>query len=104
MAVMDESRAQVLIAEGKLKAAEEVARYAVRVLDKSGHQFLLGRRIDTHGIALTRRGRIEQGHSLCKELLMQPVKLDALNQAPNGGAHFDRRVGRGRDGDFILCF
>ncbi|MDQ1638473.1 MAG: hypothetical protein QOF62_1812 [Pyrinomonadaceae bacterium] len=37
-AVIDENTAQVLVAEGKLKDAEAIARHAVRVLDKTGHQ------------------------------------------------------------------
>jgi Flp pilus assembly protein TadD len=81
MAVIDESRAQVLIAEGKFKAAEEVARYAVRVLDKSGHQSLLAEALTTHGIALARLGRTEQAQFTLQKAFDLARQVGALNKA-----------------------
>ncbi len=54
IAQIDDTRAQVFIAEKKFKEAEAVARNAVRILEKSGHQCLLADALITHGIALAR--------------------------------------------------
>ena len=42
-AQVDESRAQLFIAEGKYVEAESAARHAAKIFDKSGHQSFLGR-------------------------------------------------------------
>jgi tetratricopeptide (TPR) repeat protein len=55
-AQIDESRAQLLIAEAKYTEAESVARHAVKTFQKSGHQFFLAEALTTHGIALARLG------------------------------------------------
>lgn len=54
VAQFDDTRAQVLIAEGNLVKAETVARHAVSTLEKSDHQCLLADALITHGIALAR--------------------------------------------------
>jgi tetratricopeptide (TPR) repeat protein len=54
VAQFDDSRAQVLIVEGKFKEAEAVMRSAVAVLEKSGRQCLLAETLVTYGIALAR--------------------------------------------------
>jgi tetratricopeptide (TPR) repeat protein len=51
-AQIDESRAQLFIAEGKYAEAESVAGRAVKIFQKSGHQFFLAEALTTHGIAL----------------------------------------------------
>jgi tetratricopeptide (TPR) repeat protein len=81
MAVIDESRARVLVAEGRYKAAEVVARYAVRVLDKSGHQSLLAEALTTHGIALARLGKTEQAQFTLQRAFDTARQAGALNQA-----------------------
>jgi tetratricopeptide (TPR) repeat protein len=55
-AQIDESRAQLFIAEGKYAEAESVAGHAVRTFEKSGHQSFLAEALTTHGIALARLG------------------------------------------------
>jgi tetratricopeptide (TPR) repeat protein len=80
-AVIDESRAQVLIAEGRFKAAEGAARHAVRVLDKSGHQADLAEALITHGIALARLGRSEQALFTLQRAFETAQQAGALNIA-----------------------
>lgn len=80
-AVIDESRAQVLIAEGKLKAAEGVARHAVRVLDRSGHQAHLADSLITHGIALARLRRSQQALFTLQRAFETAQQAGALNKA-----------------------
>src|SRR6185437_16255246 len=58
-AQIDESRAQVLIAEGRLIEAERIARRAVSVLQKSGRFCLIAEALITHGVALARLGRTD---------------------------------------------
>jgi tetratricopeptide (TPR) repeat protein len=59
-AQIDWTRAEVLIAEGKLKEAEAVARKAASVLEKGGHQCLLADALITQGTALARAGKSER--------------------------------------------
>lgn len=54
VAQVDETRARVLLAEGKMAEAERVAREAVRVLETGGEQHILAEALTTHGIALAR--------------------------------------------------
>jgi tetratricopeptide (TPR) repeat protein len=81
VAVVDESRAQVFIAERKFKAAEGVARHAVRVLDKSGHQGHLAEALITHGIALARLGKSEQALFTLQRAFATAQEAGALNKA-----------------------
>lgn len=80
-AVIDESRAQVFIAERKFKVAEEVARHAVRVLGKSGHQVYLAEALITHGTALARLGKNKQALVTLERAFATAQEAGALNQA-----------------------
>jgi tetratricopeptide (TPR) repeat protein len=53
-AQVDDTRAQVFLAEGKLAEAEAVARRAVGTLEKTDHLCLLADALITHGTALAR--------------------------------------------------
>ena len=53
---VDETRAKVLLAEGRINEAERLARSAVRTLERGGEQSLLAEALTTHGIALARGG------------------------------------------------
>lgn len=79
-AQFDETRAQILIAEGKLKEAETVARGALRVLDKSGHQCLLADVLITHGVALARLGKSEQAQFTFKRAIEVGRQVGALTK------------------------
>jgi tetratricopeptide (TPR) repeat protein len=81
MAIVDESRAQVLIAEGKFKAAEAVARRAVQVLDKSGHQADLAEALITQGTALARLRKTEQALFTLQRAFATAQQAGALNIA-----------------------
>ncbi|MEP6912128.1 MAG: helix-turn-helix domain-containing protein [bacterium] len=80
-AQIDETRAQVLIAEGKLKEAEAVARKAAIALQKSGHQCMMADALITQGIALARSGRTERAQFVFQRAIEVALRVDALNSA-----------------------
>lgn len=55
---VDETRAKVLLAEGRINEAERLARSAVKTLERGGEQSLLAEALTTHGIALARGGNM----------------------------------------------
>jgi two-component system NtrC family response regulator len=59
-AQVDESRARLLLAQGKNSEAERVVRSAIRIQEKSGEQSLLAESLITHGTALARLGQMER--------------------------------------------
>jgi tetratricopeptide (TPR) repeat protein len=60
LAGVDETRARVFLAEGRVADAEKLVRSAVQLLEKGGHQSLFAEALRTHGTALARLGRYEQ--------------------------------------------
>jgi tetratricopeptide (TPR) repeat protein len=80
-AEIDESRAQVFIAEKKFKQAEAVARNAVRIQEKSGHQCLLADALITQGIALARLKRSEPAQFVFQKAIEVAHQVGALNKA-----------------------
>jgi tetratricopeptide (TPR) repeat protein len=60
LAQVDETRARVLLAEGRTVEAEKTARAAVRRLEKGDELSLLAEALTTHGIALARLGHSAQ--------------------------------------------
>jgi tetratricopeptide (TPR) repeat protein len=80
-AEIDESRAQVFIAEKKYKEAEAVAKSAVRVLEKSGHQCLLADALITQGIALARLKQIDHAQFIFQKAIEVAHRVGALNKA-----------------------
>ena len=80
-AQIDETRAQVLIAERKFAEAESIVRVAVRVLEKSGQQCLLTDALITHGIALARLKRAEQAQFTFQKAIEVAHQVGALNKA-----------------------
>jgi tetratricopeptide (TPR) repeat protein len=81
IAQIDDTRAQVLIAERKFKQAEAVARNAARVLEKSGHQCLLADALVTQGIALARLKRSEPAQFIFQKAIEVAHQVGALNKA-----------------------
>jgi two-component system chemotaxis response regulator CheY len=61
-AQVDDTRAKVLLAEGRTSDAEKLIRTAVQILDKGGEQSLLAEALTTQGIALARLERHQQAH------------------------------------------
>jgi tetratricopeptide (TPR) repeat protein len=80
-AQVDESRAQLLIAEGKYIKAESAARHAARVFDKSGHQCFLAEALTTQGIALARLGKTERAQFTIQRAIEIAYQAGSLNQA-----------------------
>lgn len=80
-AQIDESRAQVLIAEGRLVEAETIARRAVSALRKSGHFCIMAEALITHGIALARSGRTVPAHFIFRQAMEAAHQVNALNIA-----------------------
>ncbi|HKQ99328.1 MAG TPA: response regulator [Pyrinomonadaceae bacterium] len=60
IAQVDDTRARVLLEEGRVAEAEKLARSAVGALEGGDQQFLFAEALVTHGIALARAGRSEQ--------------------------------------------
>jgi CheY-like chemotaxis protein/tetratricopeptide (TPR) repeat protein len=55
-AQVDDTRARVFLAEGRIPEAEKIVRSAVRILEKGGQQSLLAEALTTHGLVLARMG------------------------------------------------
>ena len=81
IAQIDDTRAQVFIAEGKLTEAESVARHAVSVLGKSGRQCLLADALITHGIALARLKQTDRAQFTFQKAIEVAHQVGALNKA-----------------------
>jgi tetratricopeptide (TPR) repeat protein len=81
VAQIDDTRAQVFIAERKFKEAEEVARHSVKVLENSGYQCLLADSLITYGITLARLGKREQAHFTFQRAIEVAHQVGALNKA-----------------------
>ncbi|SRR5258708_39908569 len=63
LAQVDEPRARVLLAEGRIAEAEKTARAAVRGLEKGDELSLLAEALTTHGIALARLNHSAQAQA-----------------------------------------
>jgi tetratricopeptide (TPR) repeat protein len=81
IAQIDDTRAQVFIAQKKFKQAEAVARNAVRVLERSGHQCLLTDALITNGIALARLKRADSAQFNFQKAIEIASQVGALNKA-----------------------
>ncbi len=62
-AQVDETRARVLLVEGRNSAAEKAARGAVNSLEKGGEQALLAEALTTYAVALARLNRHQQAQA-----------------------------------------
>lgn len=80
-AQFDESRAQVLIAQGKLTEAERIARRAVSVLRKSGRVCPMAEALVTQGVAVARLGRTSHAHFIFRQAIEAAHHVNALNIA-----------------------
>ena len=80
-AQIDESLAQLLIAEGKLAEAERIARRAVTTLRKGGHFCMMAEALITQGVALGRLGRTAHAHFIFRQAIEAAHHVNALNIA-----------------------
>jgi tetratricopeptide (TPR) repeat protein len=78
---VDESRAQVFIAEGKYKEAEQAARNAARSFERAGRQCLLAEALVTQGIALARLGETEHAQFIFQRAIEIAHQAGSLNIA-----------------------
>ncbi|HEX6185901.1 MAG TPA: response regulator, partial [Pyrinomonadaceae bacterium] len=83
LAGVDETRARVFLAEGRVGEAERLARAAVGVLERGGEQSLLAEALTTLGVALARGGREEQAGEV---LLRAADVAEAAGDAEGAGA------------------
>jgi CheY-like chemotaxis protein len=83
LAQVDETRARVFLAEGRVGEAEKLARAAVGVLERGGEQSLLAEALTTLGVALARGGREEQAGEV---LLRAADVAEAAGDAEGAGA------------------
>ena len=81
VAQIDDTRANVFIAQKKFKEAEAIAKNAVRVLEKSGHQCLLTDALITHGIALARLKQFDRARFTFQKAIEVAHQVGALNKA-----------------------
>jgi two-component system cell cycle response regulator DivK len=83
LAQVDETRARVLLAEGRVVDAEKISRRAVRTLEKGDEQSLLAEALTTHGISLARLGHPEQARSALERAIDRAQKAGDVEGAGN---------------------
>ena len=81
VAQVDDTRARVLLAEGRHEEAERVARAAVVTLEKGGRQSLLAEALTTHGTALARLSLHEHARRTLYRAMDVAYQSGALNDA-----------------------
>jgi CheY-like chemotaxis protein/tetratricopeptide (TPR) repeat protein len=70
-AQVDDTRAKVLLAEGRTSEAERLVRSAVQILERGGEHSLLAEALTTHGIVLARMGN----HRVARLTLQRAVEV-----------------------------
>jgi tetratricopeptide (TPR) repeat protein len=80
-AQIDDSMAQLLIAEGRLTEAERIARRAVAALRKGGHFCMMAEALITEAVALARLGRTASAHVVFRQAIEAAHQVNALNIA-----------------------
>lgn len=68
-AQVDDTRAKVLLAEGRISDAERVSRSAVQVLEKGGEQSLFAEALTTHGLILARMGSQQRARQILQRAI-----------------------------------
>jgi DNA-binding NtrC family response regulator len=68
---VDDTRARVLLAEGRVSEVERLVRSAVQTLEHGGQQSLLAEALTTHGLILARMGT----HNLARQALQRAVEV-----------------------------
>jgi len=83
VAQFDDTRAQLLIDQGRFAEAETIARRTVAVLEKTDHYCLLAEMLITHGITLARLpdDTTERAHIELQRAIAVALRVDAYNKA-----------------------
>jgi tetratricopeptide (TPR) repeat protein len=80
-AQVDESRAEVFIAEQKYAQAEATARIAAKSFEKAGRQCFLADALTTQGVALARLGQTERAQFIFQKAIEVAHQAGALHAA-----------------------
>jgi CheY-like chemotaxis protein len=80
-AQVDDTRARVLLAEGRNEEAKKAAQAAVRALEKGDEQALLAGALTTHGVALARAGRHVRAHLTLQNAILVAERAGDLEGA-----------------------
>ena len=80
-AQIDDSLAQLLIAEDRLTEAERISRRAVAALRKCGHFCMMAEALITEGVALARLGRAARAYIIFRQAIESAHQVNALNIA-----------------------
>jgi len=83
LAQVDETRARVMLAEGRIVEAEKTVRASVRTLEKGDEQSLLAEALTTHGIAQARLQHPEQAKETLQRALEVSQRAGDLESAGN---------------------
>jgi len=78
---VDESRAQLFIAEGKYREAEQIARNATHSFERAGRQCLLAEALTTQGIALARLRETEHAQYIFQKAIEIAHEAGSLTSA-----------------------
>jgi CheY-like chemotaxis protein/tetratricopeptide (TPR) repeat protein len=70
-AQVDDTRARVLLAEGRTAEAERLVRSAIQILERGGQQSLLAEALTTHGTVLARMGN----HRVARLTLQRAIEV-----------------------------
>ena len=81
VAQVDDTRAQIFLAEEKYEEAELTARNAVNSFRKAGRQRLLAEALVTYAIALARLTKTVRAQAALQEAVEVAHRFDAINQA-----------------------
>ena len=82
VAHVDDTRARVLLAEGRPADAERVIRLSIRALERGGEQAVLTEALTTYGVVLARLGR----HARSRELLERAMEVAEIAGDYEGAA------------------
>lgn len=75
-AQVDDARARVLLAEGRISEADKLARSAVQNLETGGEQSLMAEALTTHGIILARMGQHQRALSILQSAVEVAQNVD----------------------------
>jgi tetratricopeptide (TPR) repeat protein len=81
IAIVEETQARTLIAEGKFTEADKTIRSAISILERSGQQYLLAEALTTRGVILARLGSYEQAQFTLERAIEIAHQAGALDKA-----------------------